>query len=100
MFESRCGVRCNSCARKAQGVCEGCLVMEKTFWGGECRVRSCCTGRKLDHCGQCPDFPCVMLSNMGKEQGFDPSVKIEQCRQWNREGVNGTEKKRNPDTDI
>jgi len=23
-----------------------------------------------------------MLANMGKEQGFDPVIKIEQCRKW------------------
>ncbi|HAH63873.1 MAG TPA: hypothetical protein DCL73_17445 [Treponema sp.] len=85
MFESRCGVRCSVCSRKTEGNCKGCLVMEKTFWGGECKVRSCCTNRNLDHCGQCPDFPCGMLSNMGKAEGFDPSVKIAQCRAWREE---------------
>ncbi|WP_176461672.1 hypothetical protein [Anaeromicrobium sediminis] len=53
MFESRCGVCCNSCERKG-----------------------------LNHCGECDIFPCDMLSNMGKEQGYDPSPKIEQCRKW------------------
>ncbi|MCK9171325.1 MAG: DUF3795 domain-containing protein [Treponema sp.] len=89
MFESRCGVRCSVCGRKADGICTGCLVMEKTFWGGECKVRSCCTGRKLDHCGQCPDFLCSMLSNMGKAEGFDPSVKLAQCRTWREEELQG-----------
>lgn len=30
-------------------------------------------------------FPCNMLSNMGKEQGYDPLPKIQQCRKWMNE---------------
>lgn len=82
MYESCCGVRCSECERKSDGRCKGCLNMNKPFWGGECLVRNCCEDKNIDHCGQCEDFPCEMLSNMGKEQGFNPSVKIEQCRQW------------------
>lgn len=65
MFESRCGVCCNSCERKMQVNCTGCLMMEKPFWGGECS-----------------EFPCQMLSTMGVEQGFDPAPKIANCKKW------------------
>ncbi|MCB7319038.1 DUF3795 domain-containing protein [Lacrimispora sp. 210928-DFI.3.58] len=85
MFESRCGVCCNSCTRKEAVGCRGCLHMEKPFWGGKCPVKSCCEGRGLDHCGLCPDFPCEVLSGMGKDQGFDPGPKIAQCRKWAEE---------------
>lgn len=88
MFESRCGVECNSCERKAKGICKGYLVMDKPFWGGECKVKSCCEGKKLNHCGECKEFPCTMLQNMGKDQGFDPLPKIERCRQWALEREN------------
>jgi len=56
--------------------------MTAPFWGGECKVKSCCEEKALNHCGECSDFPCDMLANMGKEQGFDPVIKIEQCRKW------------------
>jgi len=56
--------------------------MEKPFWGGECKVKSCCESKGLNFCGECNIFPCDTLSNMGKEQGFDPTVKINQCRIW------------------
>ena len=36
MFESRCGVCCNSCERKEQVHCKGCTEMKQPFWGGEC----------------------------------------------------------------
>lgn len=82
MHESRCGVCCNSCERKDKVGCRGCLNMEGPFWGGTCGVKSCCEKNKYDHCGVCPDFPCDMLSNMGKEEGFDPSVRLDKCREW------------------
>ena len=82
MFESRCGVRCNICERKEQVDCKGCINMAAPFWGGVCEVKSCCENKALNYCGECDVFPCDMLSNMGKEQGFDPSIKIEQCRKW------------------
>jgi hypothetical protein len=56
--------------------------MSAPFWGGVCGVKNCCEGKSLNHCGECEAFPCTMLSNMGKEQGYDPSVKIEQCKKW------------------
>lgn len=82
MFESRCGVCCNSCERKELVNCRGCLNMEKPFWGGECKVKRCCEDKKLNHCGECEIFPCDVLSNMGKDQGYDPTIKIERCRTW------------------
>ncbi|MBU5225110.1 DUF3795 domain-containing protein [Clostridium senegalense] len=82
MFESRCGVCCNNCERKENVNCSGCIDMKKPFWGGECGVKYCCEEKNYNHCGECPDFPCDILSNMGVEKGFDPSLKIEQCKKW------------------
>ncbi len=87
MFESRCGVLCNSCERKEKVNCRGCIAMSTPFWGGECKVKSCCEGKALNYCGECAVFPCDMLANMGKEQGFDPTIKIEQCRKWKAEAA-------------
>jgi hypothetical protein len=63
--------------------------MKAPFWGGVCGVKSCCEGKEKNHCGECEIFPCDMLSNMGKDQGYDPSIKIEQCKKW----MNVSEKK-------
>lgn len=84
MFESRCGVRCNSCERREKVHCTGCPNMEKPFWGGVCEVKVCCEDKKLNHCGECPDFPCDMLAEMGKDQGYDPEPRLELCRTWAR----------------
>lgn len=82
MFQSRCGVCCDLCERKDAVSCKGCINMDGPFWGGVCEVKSCCESKGLNHCGECGDFPCNVLSNMGVEEGYDPAVKIEQCRQW------------------
>lgn len=82
MFESRCGVCCESCGRKEQVHCTGCTKMKAPFWGGVCGVKACCEEKGLNHCGECPGFPCETLREMGKAEGFDPLPKIEQCRKW------------------
>ena len=86
MFESRCGVCCDSCERREKVHCKGCINMEKTFWGGVCEVKVCCEGKELNHCGECPDFPCTMLAEMGKDQGYDPEPRLTQLRKWAEEG--------------
>lgn len=86
MYESRCGVRCNTCERKEKVNCKGCVNMEKPFWGGECEVKSCCEEKKLRHCGECIMFPCEMLSNLGKEFGYTDSLpRISALREWRQE---------------
>lgn len=85
MFESRCGVACSSCEKKKAQVCAGCIHIDKTFWGGICEVKVCCENKNLDHCGLCKDFPCEMLSNMGKELGYDPEPRLARCRCWAEE---------------
>jgi len=82
MFESRCGVCCNSCERKKKVNCNGCLNISIPFWGGNCEVKTCCEEKGYNHCGECNMFPCETLSNMGREQGYDPLLKIEQCKKW------------------
>ncbi|MCP5456227.1 MAG: DUF3795 domain-containing protein, partial [Thermotogae bacterium] len=51
MYKS--GVLCNSCERKEKVKCSGCINMEKPFWGGECKVKSCCESKGLNFCGEC-----------------------------------------------
>lgn len=48
-------------------------------------MKSCCQERGLNHCGECEEFPCEVLSSMGADQGFEPTIKIEQCRKWAEE---------------
>ncbi|EEG72769.1 DUF3795 domain-containing protein [[Clostridium] hylemonae] len=85
MYESRCGICCSDCERKEEVSCSGCTNMEKPFWGGDCKVKSCCEGKGINHCGECEQFPCEMEANMGKDAGFDPAPRLESCRRWRGE---------------
>ena len=82
MFESRCGICCGGCERKEEVHCKGCTEMKLPFWGGECGVKSCCEKKGLNHCGECSDFPCEMLAQMGVDLGFDPAPRLLKCREW------------------
>lgn len=86
MAESRCGVLCSKCARREAVHCTGCAAMKTPFWGGECGVKSCAERKGLTHCGECADFPCDMCADMGKDKGFDPAPRLEQCRLWREKG--------------
>ncbi len=85
MFESRCGECCSSCERKEKVKCKGCINMTTTFWGGRCEVKTCCEDNGYNHCGECCIFPCSILVSTGKEQGYDPLTKVEQCKRWMQE---------------
>ena len=63
--------------------CKGCISITKPFWGDVCPVKACCEGKQQEHCGQCSEFPCDVLTQFsyGKEQG-DDGRRIEQCREW------------------
>jgi len=83
MFESRCGVECTKCEKYGNS-CNGCTMIDKPAWG-ECKVKTCCEDRKLNHCGECDEFPCKMLQTKGLAFGFDPLPNIERCRKWAKE---------------
>ena len=76
MIESRCGIMCSQCEYRERMNCEGCTKIDRPFWGDSCAVKSCCEGRGYEHCGQCPEFPCKLLTDFAydKEQGMTGSA--------------------------
>ena len=86
MIESRCGILCGQCAYRESAGCKGCANVAKPFWGEICPVKSCCEGKALAHCGQCPVFPCEALNAFAYDpkQG-DNGLRLEQCRKWREE---------------
>jgi hypothetical protein len=83
MVESRCGILCSDCTYKESHGCSGCVNMEKPFWG-ECDVKICCEKKGLEHCGECPDIPCEILTGMSfsGDEHADNGKRIEQCKKW------------------
>ena len=83
MTESRCGLVCSQCTWKESTGCPGCLQQDHPFWGN-CPIKTCCEGKRLPHCGGCPEFPCQPLHDYAydKEHGEGDGGRLEQCRRW------------------
>lgn len=87
IISSRCGIRCEDCHYLKDGVCSGkCCEISKPFWGEQCPVKSCCESKHLQHCGQCPAFPCDLLKQFAYDpkQG-DDGLRIQNCLAWREE---------------
>lgn len=83
MAESRCGIVCGECEYKEQMGCEGCIHIDKPFWGESCPLKVCCEEKEQEHCGLCGEFPCSLLKQFAyDEQQGDDGKRIEQCRCW------------------
>lgn len=81
MIESRCGILCSACSFKKDGICSGCLQIQKPFWGDACPVKDCCESKKQEHCGTCKEFPCDLLNQFAfDESQGDNGLRIEQCK--------------------
>jgi len=84
MIKSRCGIVCDTlkCKEAFGADCAGCANIKQPFWG-ECSVKSCCEGKKLNHCGKCEGFACEQLKKFSfDEEHGDGGARIEQCREW------------------
>ncbi|MCL5270188.1 MAG: DUF3795 domain-containing protein [bacterium] len=48
--------------------CQGCRGPEALVWDENCKIRHCCLHEKrLAHCGLCPDFPCVLITQFAND---------------------------------
>ena len=84
--ESRCGLLCSACEYREQMNCKGCIQIDKPFWGDSCPVKACCEEKRLEHCGQCEQFPCTILHGFAyDEKQGDQGKRIEQCKCWKQE---------------
>ena len=82
-IESRCGLLCSECSYREQMNCDGCIHIEKPFWGDNCPVKTCCEPKHHEHCGQCENFPCDLLNSFAyDEKQGDDGKRIEQCKCW------------------
>lgn len=46
--------------------CQGCRGPREPHWDADCWILACCTERGIDHCAQCPAFPCDRLEAWGR----------------------------------
>ena len=86
MIESRCGILCDECEYREKAGCNGCMNIEKPFWGEKCPVKSCCEENGIIHCGMCSEFPCELLNQYAYDENQgDAGKRIVQCRCWKKE---------------
>ncbi len=87
-----CGLYCGACKSYLSEKCKGCHENSKATW---CKVRSCCTGKQIESCAECAEFPdpraCEKFNNfMSKLFGLvfksDRAACIAQIRQLGLEG--------------
>lgn len=94
--ESRCGKRCSICPSRAEFNCDGCLSEKPFLASEECEIKLCCEKKGLEHCGDCPDFPCSMLKNMSyDEDDGDDGEQILNCKHWHEDNISVKENKKN-----
>jgi len=48
-----------------------CETQEEAQLGKICPVYACAKRRGLVHCGQCDEFPCILLVHMAAQSGHD-----------------------------
>lgn len=81
---SVCGIDCDACQFKIDGKCDTCRISAangKCVWGGRCDTHDCAINQKLNHCGECKNFPCEQLISIGKSENPDGNgIEIENLR--------------------
>lgn len=81
-MESRCGLLCRKCDLLKAEKCKSCANIDNPFWG-VCPVKKCCEEKKLEHCGECIEFPCARLEEFAyDEKEGDCGVRLYQCKIW------------------
>lgn len=60
-----CGENCTGCAKRAQGICAGCIESdghcEEWKESGVCPIHRCAREHGVQFCGLCAEFPCGWL---------------------------------------
>jgi hypothetical protein len=89
MSASYCGIDCAVCTWRESSGCAACKENRgKMFWGN-CRVAACCSGRGLEDCGQCAEYPCGLLREFAfdREHGDGGERLANLCRERGLEAL-------------
>ena len=76
---SSCGIDCDACKFKIEANCIGCHALKgKPFWvkEGICDLYSCASGKNLQDCGKCVEFPCGMLQKWANTEEGENGLRI------------------------
>jgi len=64
-----CGLYCGECLYYEK-TCKGCVPSEGRPSWGKCKTYACTVEKKVEHCGECGEFPCsLFLHQYSRELG-------------------------------
>jgi hypothetical protein len=69
-FKSRGWIEQNENAEavmKKAPFCRGCWDKTDVRWSPDCDLLLCCEEKKLNHCGECAEFPCEKYKEWAKD---------------------------------
>ena len=69
VLASPCGLYCGECLYYEKQ-CRGCVPSGGRPHWGRCKTYACTVEKKVEHCGECSEFPCTLfLSQYSRELG-------------------------------
>jgi len=69
VLASPCGLYCGECLYYEKQ-CRGCVSSGGRPSWGRCKTYACTVEKKVEHCGECSEFPCTLfLSRYSRELG-------------------------------
>lgn len=78
-----CGSYCGACEWKEKIGCNGCKASDGNMFWGECKKAKCCISKGYEHCGECPDLPCIELKLLfGDPEHGDKGVRLRNLLNW------------------
>lgn len=78
-----CGSYCGVCEWKNKMECKGCKANGGIMFWGECDKAKCCIQKGREHCGECPDMPCVELKVLfGDSEHGDKGARYRNLQNW------------------
>lgn len=83
IFDTYCGLCCETCNHKEEFHCGGCIATEGNPFHGNCQVAECAKSKHIRFCGECEGFPCDLLISFSndEEHGDMPKgSRIERCK--------------------
>jgi hypothetical protein len=64
-----CGLYCGECLYYRK-TCKGCVPSDGRPSWGKCKTYACTVEKKVEHCGECAEFPCgLFLNQYSRELG-------------------------------
>ncbi len=91
-FLAPCGINCLACYvhLREKKPCQGCRGQDesKPEHCRKCKIKTCAAAHEVDFCGDCADFPCVLIKRLDRSYRTRYQMSlIENARQLKTRGA-------------